>query len=191
MRVSVAALLLILIFTMIETERLVLRRWRVDDAASLYKYASDDRVSELALWPTHTSVEMSREVIETVFIPNPHTLAIALKDTGEPIGCIGLVPDDDEHHATVSSEREVGYWIGRPYWNKGIASEALRALAAYCRATVGLDSLLITTDKRNAASRRVAEKCGFMFVEEYIYDGVESCAYRLDLRTADGKTKST
>lgn len=93
---------------MIETERLVLRRWRADDAASLYRYASDDRVSELVLWPTHTSVEMSREVIETVFMPNPHTLAIALKDTGEPIGCIGLVPPGGEHHATVSSERRWG-----------------------------------------------------------------------------------
>ena len=56
---------------MIETERLVLRHWRVKDASALYKYASDNRVSELALWPTHTSVKMSHEVIEKVFMPNP------------------------------------------------------------------------------------------------------------------------
>lgn len=45
------------------TERLILRHWREDDAEALYKYASDPRVSEMALWPRHTSVEMSRDVI--------------------------------------------------------------------------------------------------------------------------------
>ena len=44
-----------------ETDRLIMRPWRTDDAEALYKYASDGRVSELALWPRHTSVEMSRE----------------------------------------------------------------------------------------------------------------------------------
>lgn len=166
---------------MIDTERLVLRPWTLDDATALYKYASDCRVSELALWPAHTSVEMSREVIERFFLPNPHTLAITLKETGEPIGCIGLVPEGDEHYETEPSEREVGYWTGYPYWNRGIISEALEALTGYCRETMELSSLLITTDKRNVASQRVAEKCGFVFVEEYAYDNIVSCAYRLKL----------
>lgn len=64
---------------MIETGRLILRHWRVEDASVLYKYASDNRVSELALWPTHTSVKMSHEVIEKVFMPNPYCLAIVLR----------------------------------------------------------------------------------------------------------------
>lgn len=166
---------------MIDTERLVLRPWALDDATALYKYASDYRVSELALWPAHTSVEMSREVIERFFMPNPHTLAITLKETGEPIGCIGLVPEGDEHYETEYSEREVGYWIGYPYWNMGLTSEALEALIDYCRESVDLSSLLITTDKRNVASQRVAEKCGFVFVEEYSYGNIAGCAYRLRL----------
>ena len=56
---------------MIETEQLILRPWKEDDAESLYKYASDSRVSELALWPCHTSAEMSRDVIRYIFAPNP------------------------------------------------------------------------------------------------------------------------
>ncbi len=166
---------------LIETERLILRSWSLDDATALYKYASDTRVSELALWPTHTSVKMSRDVIEKVFIPNPHNFAIILKESGEPIGSIGLVPDGDEHHETAYSESEIGYWIGHPYWNKGLTTEALKAMIVYCRENMNLLSLLITTDSRNIASQRVAEKCGFQLVDIYFYDSVKSNAYRLNL----------
>lgn len=165
----------------LETERLRLRPWRTDDAETLYKYASDGRVSELTLWPRHESVEMSRRVIEQFFIPNPGTYAMVLKETGEPVGCIGLVPRADEHHATADAEREVGYWIGRPLWGLGLTTEALRALTEDLRKKGCIRSLLITTDARNAASGRVAEKCGFRFVEDYEFEGTRSKAYRLEL----------
>lgn len=164
---------------MMETARLILRPWRPEDAEALYKYASDRRVSELALWPCHTSTDMSRRVIEEVFMPNPHTFAIVLKATGEAVGCIGLVPPGEEHHALAADEREVGYWIGRPYWGQGLTPEALEALIAFCRDTLQLAALWITTDARNIASQRVAEKCGFRFLENYTYNGTESKAYRL------------
>lgn len=166
---------------MIETERLILRRWKTDDAEALYKYASDPRVSELALWPCHDSVRMSREVIETIFAPDPYTFAMVLKATDEPIGCIGLVPEGCEHYQTGASEREAGYWIGYPYWGFGLTTEALGALINHCRDTLGLKSLMITTDCRNIASGRVAEKCGFRFVGRYEHDGICGNAYRLHL----------
>ncbi len=166
----------------IETNRLILRRWRIEDDAALYKYASDERVSELALWPRHTSVEMSREVIETIFIPNPQSFAIVLRATDEPIGCIGLVPEGAEHYAIQPREREVGYWIGYPHWSKGLTTEALNGFIDYCRNRLLLKSILITNDARNVASRRVAEKCGFEFVEDYEFDGIPSKAYRLSLK---------
>ena len=62
----------------IQTKRMILRPWRLDDAEALYRYASDERVSEQALWPKHTSVEMSREVIGRFFMPNPHLFAVVL-----------------------------------------------------------------------------------------------------------------
>ena len=162
-----------------ETDRLVLRRWRIDDDKSLYKYASDERVSELALWPRHTSVEMSREVIEKIFIPNPQLFAMVLRATNEPIGCIGLIPEGTEHYATQPGRREIGYWIGYPYWGKGLTTEALGRFIEYCRNKLQLKSLLITNDVRNVASQRVAEKCGFEFIEDYEFDGIPSKAYRL------------
>lgn len=165
----------------IETGRLILRNWQTDDADALYKYASDERVSELAMWPRHESVEMSRRVIEELFLPNPDNFAIILKSTGEPIGCIGLVPSGDEHFDTADREREVGYWIGCPYWNKGLTTEALEAIIEYCRVTKGLNSLLLTTDNRNIASQVVAQKCRFQFISDYECDGVSSKSYRLKL----------
>ena len=166
---------------MIETARLILRQWSVDDAESLYRYASDRRVSELALWPCHDSVDMSRDVIEKIFIHNPYSFAIVIKDTREPVGCIGLVPDGDAHYSLVEGEREVGYWIGFPLWRRGFVTEALRGLIDYCRNVMKLKSLLITTDSRNIASQVVAEKCGFRFVENFNNDGIDSRAYRLIL----------
>lgn len=168
---------------MIETDRLILRYWKSEDAKALYRYASDERVSELALWPRHTSIEMSREVIEKIFIPNPDSFAMILKKSNEAIGSIGLVPKNDEHHSTSINEREAGYWIGYPYWSEGLTTEALNIFIEYCRDTLRLDSLLITTDATNIASQRVAEKCGFRFIENYEYDGIHSKAYRLNLKT--------
>lgn len=165
----------------ISTERLIIRPWRMTDAEALYKHASDSTVSEMALWPRHTSVEMSRQVIESVFQPNRHSFAIALKPDDEVIGCIGLVPQGDEHHALQQSEREIGYWIGRRHWNKGITTEALGALIDYCRDNLRLSSLLITADERNIASQRVAEKCGFNLIDRYSLDGIPSIAFSISL----------
>ncbi|MDE7110279.1 MAG: GNAT family N-acetyltransferase [Muribaculaceae bacterium] len=164
---------------MIETDRLLLRPWSEEDAEALFKYASDLRVSELALWPCHTSVDMSREVIRRFFIPNQPTLAMELKSTGEPIGCIGLVPMGEEHYTPLTGEREIGYWIGHPHWSKGLTTEALMAFTPYCFNEMGLNSLLITTDRKNTGSQRVAEKCGFSLIDRYVCDGIASLAFRL------------
>ena len=51
-----------------KTERLILRPWTEEDAASLYKYAQDPKIGPIAGWPPHTSVENSREVIRLSLI---------------------------------------------------------------------------------------------------------------------------
>lgn len=165
-----------------ETERLILRQWLDSDAEAFYRYASDGRVSEMAMWPRHESPEMSLRVIREIFQPNPDSFAMVDKETGEAIGCIGLVPPGEENYPVAEGEREAGYWVGHPYWGRGLTTEALGALTAYCRDTLGLRSLLITTDRRNVASQRVAEKCGFRFVADFVCQGTESRAYRLEVR---------
>ena len=74
----------------IETERLLLRPWEAADAEELYKYARDPAVGPIAGWPPHTSVENSREIIRGV-LSAPETYAVVLKETGLPVGSIGLM----------------------------------------------------------------------------------------------------
>ena len=74
-----------------ETERLILRPWKEEDAASLYKYAKDPKVGPIAGWPVHTSVDNSREIIKDVLSAD-ETYAVCLKKDNVAIGSIGLIP---------------------------------------------------------------------------------------------------
>lgn len=147
----------------IETDRLVLRRWLDSDAGSLFKYASDPDVGTAAGWPPHTSVENSLEVIRTVFSA-PDTYAVVPKDVGEAVGCCGLVPPGARHSPHIKDcDAEIGYWIGKPYWGLGLIPEAVTALSDYVRGSLGRKDLWIGFFDGNDKSRRVAEKCGFVY----------------------------
>lgn len=126
---------------MIETERLILRPWRETDAEALYKYASDPDIGPIAGWPQHTSVENSLEIIRTVFAA-PETYAVVLKSTGKPVGSCGIMFSNSLHSADMKKgEGEVGYWIGKPYWGKGLIPEAVRALLYRCFKDLYLDAV--------------------------------------------------
>ncbi len=104
----------------LESERIRLRPWRESDAAALFKYASDPDVGPRAGWPPHQSEEESLRIIREVF-SNGHTWAMVLKETGEPIGCMGYYPYGESNIGIGENDAELGYWIARPYWNRGFA----------------------------------------------------------------------
>ena len=145
---------------MMETERIILRPWRDDDAATLFKYASDPEVGPRAGWPPHKSVEESLEIIRTLF-RSDHMWAMELKATGEPIGCMGYFVCGESNINIGRNDAEVGYWLARPYWNRGLCTETLRMLIDYCFNTKGYDTLWADYFPENPASGRVMEKCGF------------------------------
>lgn len=145
------------------TERLILRPWCEDDARDLYRYASDPRVGPIAGWPPHKSEDESREIIRTVFSA-PETYALCLRETGEVIGCIGLQAGDAANVPLHFQERELGYWLGVPFWGQGMIPEAARALIAHGFQGLGLEAIWCTCRADNAQSRRVMEKCGFTHV---------------------------
>ncbi len=140
-----------------ETERLILRPWEETDAEECYKYAKDDRVGPAAGWPVHTSVENSRQIIRDVLM-KPEIYAIVWKETGLPIGSIGLHRND---LAVKEDEMELGYWLGVPYWGRGIAPEAAEALLRHAFADLGLQRVWCGYYDGNDKSRRVQEKLGF------------------------------
>ena len=139
------------------------------DAPALYKDASAPEVGPRAGWPPHKSVEESLEVIRTIFHSDT-TWAIELKETGEPLGAMGYMPSDDNQLPSREGEPLVGYWVGRPYWNQGICTEALQLMLDHIRKTTEIKSLIGSHFIDNPASGRVMEKCGFVPTGETCVD---------------------
>ena len=152
----------------LETKRMLLRPWEESDAEECYKYAKDPLVGPIAGWPVHTSVGNSRQVIRD-FLMVPETYAIVLKETDLPVGSIGL------HHndlAKKEDEAELGYWLGVPYWGRGLVPEASRELLRHAFEELGMESVSARALSKNARSCHVLQKAGFRFVSEE--DGMRS-----------------
>ena len=144
-----------------ETDRILLRPWRESDAEALFKYASDPDVGPRAGWPPHKSVEESLQIIKTVF-NTPTMWAVELKETAEAIGCVGYLPASVSNLQIPDDQCEVGYWIGKPYWGRGICTEALRLVIDYCFNVKHYTVLWGDFFPSNPASGRVMTKCGFI-----------------------------
>ena len=145
----------------LETERLILRRWTANDAKELYELASDSRVSYPCGWKAHTNVDDSLNIINTVLSEN-ETYAIVLKDTRHLIGSVGLHFDS----GNVSGEREceLGYWIGVPFWKHGYATEAAERLIEHAFIDLKVTCIVCLFADGNTASERVQRKLGFKYV---------------------------
>ena len=109
------------------THRLILRSWQLDDAENLYQYAKNPNVGPVAGWPIHTSVENSREIIQTVFAEE-ETYAVCLKTDHLPIGCVAITVGARSNMKLPDDEGELGYWIGEPFWGQGLIPEACTEL---------------------------------------------------------------
>ena len=143
----------------LETERLILRPWEEADAEECYRYAKDPRVGPAAGWPVHTSVENSRQIIKDILMV-PETYAIVLKQTGLPVGSIGLSRHD---LAEKDDEAELGYWLGVPYWGRGIMPEAAREMLRHAFEDLAVRTVWCGYYDGNEQSKRVQEKCGFRY----------------------------
>ena len=146
---------------MIQTDRLLLRPWREEDAEALFKYASDPEVGPPAGWPPHTDAENSRQIIRAV-LAVPETYAVCLKD-GTPIGSIGLKLKGSTDMTDRDDECELGYWIGKPFWGQGLIPEACRALLRHAFENLGMRAVWCGYYEGNEKSRRVQEKLGFVY----------------------------
>ncbi len=97
---------------MIETERLLLRKWTEEDAASLYQYAKDPDVGPAAGWPAHTSIEVSKSVIKNVF-HGAECYAICKRGSNVAIGAVELKLNGNTSLTSRDDECELGYWLGK------------------------------------------------------------------------------
>ena len=147
---------------MLETERLVLRRWEESDAEDLYNLANNPDVGPIAGWPPHQSVEESLDVIKNVF-NGQECYAICLKEDGKAIGAIELKLNGHTDRTDKDDECELGYWIGKPFWGQGLLPEAARALLRHAFEDLGMRKVWCESDVNNARSKRVQEKVGFQY----------------------------
>ena len=144
------------------TERTLLRRWEESDAEALFAYASDPEVGPAAGWPAHRSQEESLHVIRNV-LSAPECFAICLKDSGKPIGTIQLKLNGHTDLAEQDDECELGYWIGKPYWGRGIMPETVREVLRHAFEDLGMQKVWCGYYEGNVKSKRVQEKTGFLF----------------------------
>lgn len=144
----------------LETERLILRPFSEADAEDVYKYAKDDRIGPIAGWPPHKSVEESREIIKTIF-KQDGVFAIALKEDNIAIGMIGLIIGDKSNFPITQSEGEISYWLGFPFWGKGIVPEAIREVVRYGFEDLRLVHIWSGYYSENENSKIAQEKCDF------------------------------
>lgn len=146
---------------MLETERLILRRWTDGDAESLFEYASDPAVGPAAGWPAHRSIEESLNVIRHVFTGS-ECYAICEKENGKAIGAIELKLSGHTDMTDRDDECELCYWLGRPFWGRGYVPEAAREILHHGFEDLGMTTIWCGYYDGNAKSKRVQEKLGFV-----------------------------
>lgn len=146
----------------IETRRLALRAPRPEDAPRLVALANDPDIARMTLrMPSPYSVAHAEEFLANVAAQDPRkgsTFLIEHEDQG-PVGVIGLFNDADP-------VPETGYWIGRPYWGRGYATEALQGALSWARSRWRKRALVAGHFVDNPASGRVLEKAGFLYTGE-------------------------
>ena len=144
----------------IETHRLVLRPFTIDDADDMFSnWASDPEVTRFLTWPPHSSADVTRLVLGSWVSRygdgGYFQWAIEWKETGTVIGSIAVVKLEEAIESA-----EIGYCLGRKFWGRGIMPEALRAVMDFLFDTVGLNRITAGHDVNNPKSGRVMEKAG-------------------------------
>jgi RimJ/RimL family protein N-acetyltransferase len=163
------------------TRRLILRIARLDDARDIARFADDLEIAQM-----------------TSRIPHPYRLddahaflaqtedelivAITARGDGAFLGLCSLAA------AGAPGTAELGYWIGRPHWGRGFATEAAQAAIDYGFAVLELAAIEVRCRVINNGSRRVIQKCGFGYVGTGLSTSlaagrVASETYRMDRRT--------
>lgn len=144
----------------LETKRLILRRFVIEDAEDMYNnWASDSEVTKYLTWPTHPSSDVTkmllRDWISNYKDDDYFNWAIEYKETGKVIGNISVVKLNE-----AISSADMGYCMSRSLWGNGIMPEALTEVIDYLLNDVGLNRIAACHAVENPKSGRVMDKAG-------------------------------
>mgnify|MGYP000760443162 CR=1 FL=1 len=144
----------------IATERLTLRRFEIEDAENMfYNWANDPEVTKYLTWPAHESVDTTetilKEWISKYDEKDFYQWAIELNDLEQPIGTISAIKTDERVESV-----EIGYCIGKRFWNNGYMTEALTAIIRFFINEVGAGRIWARHDTENPNSGKVMVAAG-------------------------------
>ena len=147
----------------IETERLILRRFEYSDDEAMLKYwVADEKIQSLYSEPVYTTKEAVKGLLDKYIgsyeSNDYYRWAVIEKDCGECIGQIAYFLVDSKNHFA-----EIEYCIGSAFQCRGYATEATKAIIAYGFDKINLHKVQICTKTINQPSKRVIEKCGFTY----------------------------
>lgn len=161
-------------YPVIETKRLRLRAFKIADIARLVQLAGDPDIAKTTAnlphpYTEHDAIDWLSRAYRAFQANTGYSFAVALRPTDDLIGGMGLHPRP--HH----QKAEAGYWIGKPYWGQGYATEALEALMRYGFEEIGLNKIYAHHHAVNPASGRVMIKNGMLkegdLAEHVLKDG--------------------
>lgn len=144
----------------LETARLILRRFTVDDAAEMYRnWASSEEVARYLTWEPHADVGVTEAVLRDwaagYASADFYNWGLTLKSDGTLIGNISVVKQRQE-----TACAELGYCMGMQWWGRGYMPEAGSAVLQYLFETVGYHRIMALHDVDNPKSGRVMQKLG-------------------------------
>ena len=152
----------------LETERLILRPFKQADALEVFEgWESDPDVAGYMFWKSHNDIEKTKEwltfEIGQIEKEDWYRFAIVLKETEELIGT-GLIYYEEE-----VSGWEIGYNLGKKFWGKGYATEAMKAILSFAKEELCLTEIVGRYAKENPGSGKVMQKLGFRYEKDIPY----------------------
>lgn len=156
----------------LETQRLILRPFTINDSVNVFNnWASDEQVQSLYSEPVYATLEET-QVLLNKFIASYknkdyYRWAVVLKESNMCIGQIAYFLVDDKNHFA-----EIEYCIGSEFQNNGYATEATKKIVEFGFEKINLHKVQICTKTINLKSKRVIEKCGFTYegtLRDYFY----------------------
>jgi [ribosomal protein S5]-alanine N-acetyltransferase len=147
----------------IESERLILRKLRLEDCHDLFEYTSNAEVAKYVSWNKHDELEQATKYIQKVMDDyeegdNPYVWAIEYKENGKMIGTMEFFL-----YSKKNQWCELESDMNPLYWNKGLNTEALKAIIEYCFNTLQLNKVQARCYAENKGSAKVLKKAGMTY----------------------------
>ncbi len=162
---------------MVETERLIFRRFKLGDLPQLIEHRSDPEVNKFLGGPDRQNAEaLAARIRFYMSCYETHGFGMCpmiWKETGEVIGAAGLQPLEN------TDEIEVGYSLIRSYWGIGLGTEAARGWMDFGFREKGLERIVAVSDLDNRASQHIMEKLGMKFEKTEIHYDIDCAFYTI------------